>query len=255
MYLHHYICNIPCISLAMYCMKKKLFYLSGFLLLFFFGLSALGQDTLPKFSVRNIGNNHIIIGWVNNYPRIKQISIQRSFDSLHNYKTILSVPDPMAQQNGFADTKASSDHMFYRLFIMLDEGSFLFSAAKRPVLDTSAAAANAALPVRDISAATDSASGKIRQPVVKKPDYIPSFYVYTNKDGYVFINLPDAAQKKYHIKFYEDDDTFLFEIKSIKESALTLDKVNFYHSGWFKFELYNDDKLVEKNKFYIAKDF
>jgi len=29
------------------------------------------QDTLPKFSVKNVGNNRIIIGWVNNYPLVK----------------------------------------------------------------------------------------------------------------------------------------------------------------------------------------
>ena len=40
-----------------------------------------------------------------------------------------------------------------------------------------------------------------------------------------------------------------------KETALTLDKTNFYHAGWFTFELYNDEKLVEKHKFYLAKDF
>jgi hypothetical protein len=47
----------------------------------------------------------------------------------------------------------------------------------------------------------------------------------------------------------------LFELKNINEPALTLDKTNFLHSGWFKFELYNDEKLVEKNKFYLAKEF
>jgi len=94
------------------------------------------------------------------------------------------------------------------------------------------------------------------KPIIpKKPDFIPSFYVYTNRDGYVFINLPDADRKKYHIRFYEDDDSFLFEIKSIREPALTLDKTNFLHAGWFKFELYNDEKLVEKNKIYLAREF
>jgi hypothetical protein len=79
--------------------------------------------------------------------------------------------------------------------------------------------------------------------------------VYTNKDGYLFVNLPDAARKKYHIKFYEEDDSFLFELKNIKEPALTLDKANFMHAGWFKFELYNDEKLIEKNRFYLSKEF
>lgn len=218
-----------------------------FLILLFISAGARAQDTLPKFSVKNVGNNRIIIGWINNYPRVGQISIQRSHDSLKNYKTILSVADPSAVQNGFADTKAPNDHMFYRLFISLEGGSYLFSEAKRPSVDTAVTAVNPVMEKLKDSLA--------KKPVIRRPDFIPSFYVYTNKDGYVFINLPDADQKKYHIRFFEDNDAFLFELKNISETGLTLDKANFLHSGWFKFELYNDEKLVEKNKFYLAKEF
>lgn len=219
-----------------------------FILLFFTATGAFAQDTLPKFSVKNVGNNRIIIGWINNYPVVKQISIQRSHDSLKNYKTILSVADPAAVQNGFADTKAPNDHMYYRLFINLEGGRYLFTEAKKPSMDTARTAVD---PVVD--KLKDSITKK--PPVIKKPDFIPSFYVYTNKDGYVFINLPDADRKKYHIKFFEEDDAFLFELKNIRETGLTLDKANFMHSGWFKFELYNEEKLVEKNRFYLAKEF
>jgi hypothetical protein len=214
--------------------------------------TAFGQDTLPKFSVKNVGNNRIIVGWVNNYDLVKQISIQSSHDSLKNYKTIMSLTDPNAKENGFADTKAVNDHLYYRLFVVLDKGQFFFTEAKQPSLDT----ARAALKNSVIDKIKDTISKTGMKPLIpKKPDFIPSFFVYTNNDGYVFINLPDADRKKYHIKFYEEDDSFLFEIKTIKDPALTLDKTNFVHSGWFRFELYNDDKLVEKNKFYLGKDF
>lgn len=228
-----------------------------FILALFLGVvhAASAQDTLPKFSLRNVGGNRIIIGWVNPFTDINQISIQRSFDSLKNYKTILSVADPKAVQNGFADTKAPSDHMFYRIFYVLEGSRFFFTAAKTPVLDT---AVKRDIPIVSgnlgtIPAKTDSS--KAVTPVIKKPEFVPSFYVYTNRDGYVFINLPDADSKKYSIKFFDADDNFLFELKNVKETALTLDKANFFHAGWFKFELYNDEKLVEKNKFYLAKVF
>src|SRR5438552_192917 len=109
---------------------KKLFLL--FLFVIISACSMLyAQDTLPRFILKNAGNNRIIIGWVNNYPNIRQIGIQRSFDSLNLYKTILTVPDPAAIQNGYMDVKAMNDHMFYRLFILLDKGVYLFSAAKK----------------------------------------------------------------------------------------------------------------------------
>jgi hypothetical protein len=222
-----------------------------FLLIALFAcISGFAQDTLPKFTVTNAGATRNIIGWVNTYGLVKQISIQRSFDSLTNFKTILSVADPNSRQNGFADTKAPNDHMFYRLFIVLGQGQFLFTASKRPQVDSFRLTRNGG-----IDRSKDSLNYGFKQGVPRRSDFVPSFYVYTNKDGFLFINLPDAEKKKYHIKFYEEDETFLFELKNIKEPALTLDKTNFLHAGWFKFELYNDEKLVEKNRFYLARDF
>ena len=82
-----------------------------------------------------------------------------------------------------------------------------------------------------------------------------SLYVFTCRDGYICIKLPDSEKpKKYAIKFFEDE-TELFELKDIKEKEFKLDKTNFYHAGWFRFELYEDGKLLEKHKFYLDKEF
>jgi len=107
------------------------------LLLAFFHFVAAAQDTLPSFTLVNKGSNRIIISWSNPYDKgIHQLSIQRSFDSTKNFKSILTLPDPTVPQNGYADTKATTDHMFYRLYILLDSGKYVFSKAKKPVLDT-----------------------------------------------------------------------------------------------------------------------
>lgn len=226
-----------------------------FLIIFFISISeaASAQDTLPKFTVTSPGNGRVIIGWVNNYGLVKQISIQRSFDSITNFKTIMSVADPNSRQNGYADTKPPFDRMFYRLFVVLGQGQYFFTQAKRPVADTFSASKNPVVEKIKDTAFNNNVSKN--NGGVKKPEFISSYYVYTNKDGYVFLNLPGAEKKKYHVKFFDEDDSFLFEVKNIKESALTLDKTNFLHSGWFKFELYEDDKLIEKNKFYLPKEF
>lgn len=227
-------------------------------------LHVQAQDTLPKFSVKNIGANRIVIGWKNTFETITQINIQRSFDSLKNFKTILSVTDPSTPENGYVDTKASNDHMFYRLYIQLDKGAYIFSDAKRPVWDT--AAAN----IRKIAkASTDS---PLIMPVIgtdssftipgldnkNKPKadlFIPSKNVYTLKDGDVRISLPGDADKKYSIKFFTNDGELLFELKDLKEKSFKLDKANLYRSGWFKFELYENGELLEKNKFFLPKEF
>ena len=221
-------------------------FLVAFFIFLLLGSAAFAQDTLPKFSVTNAGKNRMIIGWVSNYTLVKQISIQRSFDSLGIYKTILSVTDPNAKQNGFADTKAPNDHMFYRLFVVLDKGEFVFTKPKKPIFDTTTTV-SIEEPVKKVDS--------IKTEPPKPPGFVPSVYVFTNKEGYVFINLPDASQKKYHIKFFEEDGSPLFELKNIMEKGLTLDQANFFHGGWFNFELYNDEKLLEKNKFYLSKMF
>lgn len=251
------------------------------------------QDTLPRFSLINAGNNRIIIGWVNKFENVKQISIQRSFDSLTGYKSILTVADPSSPQNGFLDAKAPNDHMFYRIYIMLDKGMYLFSDAKRPVRDTlkvsrprvagqpDTASNNVkgnnpnpvwpnqlnipdsierAKPVviqlNGFPGSVDSVSVPTPVTLKNKPNaFVPSIYVYTARDGYVSVKLPDEEKpKKYSIKFFEEDQ-LLFELKEIKEKEFKLDKTNFYHAGWFRFELYEDGKLLEKHKFYLEKEF
>ena len=274
------------------------------------------QDTLPRFTVTTPGNNKIIISWTNNYNSVSQISIQRSYDSTKNFQTLLTVPDPRVKQNGFVDAKAPTPFMFYRLFIVLEGGSYVFSKSKRAVWDTSRTATstqpannqpangNKRVLVSDKidRADADEIKEKLKEEAraepekyvhVKKGDaiiavisekqlrrfrdsivyrtkdtlvfssidtivikeaYKPSRYIYTDRDGNVTVALPETNTRKFAIKFYEDDNTPLFEIKLVKDSPLTLDKVNFLHSGWFRFELYEDGRLKEKHRVYIPKD-
>ena len=216
-------------------------------------VALLAQDTLPKFSARNVGNNRIIIGWTNQFETIKQISIQRSFDSLQGYRTILTVADPRATLNGYVDTKAPNDHMFYRIYIMLDKGVYLFSDAKKPVLDTMKMAS--AISVKPELNVLDSLGIPNFNSKPKRESFIPSIYVYTYRDGYVRVSLPDDADKKYNIKFFDEGDNFLFELKDVKQRTFKLDKSNFFHAGWFKFELYEDGMLLERHKFFLQKEF
>jgi len=213
------------------------------------------QDTLPKFSAKDVGNNRIILSWTNMFENIRQLSIQRSFDSLTNYKTILTVPDPTTPQNGFMDTRAQNNHMFYRLYILLEKGVYLFSESKRPEFDSLRKTEFVQNKIK--LAFPDSAmAGNLKIPDKILPmEYVPSRNIYTDADGYVRIKIRDNELKKYSIKFFEEDNSFLFELKDIKEKSLKIDKANFYHAGLFWFELYEEGKLIEKNKFYLQKDF
>ncbi len=283
-------------------------------------MHVLAQDTLPGFSATSRGSGRNLISWYNNLPVITQLNIQRSADSSRNFKTILTVPDPSLPQNGFLDSKAPVGNVFYRLFIVLDSGRYVFSKSRRAIPDTgsdkaygtesSNGAANrrvivssslnendaekikeklessknattekyftlkrrdsiiARYPEKYLKRFRDSVITRTRdtlvfdnidtvviKPFVPKPAYRPSQYVFTEKEGNVTILLPQAQSKKYSIKFFEDDNSALFEIKQVKQAQLTLDKSNFHHAGWFRFELYEEGTLKEKHRFFISKDF
>jgi hypothetical protein len=297
------------------------------LVLFFICLSltatVAAQDTLPKFSAVLKNNGKVIISWHNNFQSVTQISIQRSFDSLKNFTSFLTVPDPSIPQNGFVDSKASDKKMYYRLFIVLGNGSYIFSKSRRPSSDVINVSENEteenkeiklkndeqrivyqnnknnnralapsklnSAPLVEVESTifikrNDSLIGQISGKTLKKfrdsvlnktkdtlafvdadtiliRSFVPkevykiSNYVFAAKDGNINISLPDATTKKYSVKFLEIDSSPLFDIKEIKDVFLIVDKTNFIHSGWFRFELYENGKLKEKNRLFIPKDF
>jgi hypothetical protein len=46
----------------------------------------------------------------------------------------------------------------------------------------------------------------------------------------------------------------MFHMRNIKEPQLLIDRSNFLHSGWFKYDLYEDEKLKEQNRFFIPPE-
>jgi len=199
-------------------------------------LSAQAQDTLPKLSVKSLGNN-IVISWSNPYTSITNIKIQRSFDSIKNYTTIGTVLNVFNKTNGFVDSKPPYNKMFYRLFISFEGGSYIFTQSYRPVPDTS----------KTYVIDTDKT-------IVVNTWFTASKRVYTGRDNNVIISLPEAGPKVYTVKFFEENGSPMFEIKKITETYLTIEKVNFIHAGLFHFEVYEGETLIERYKFYIPKD-
>jgi hypothetical protein len=217
-------------------------------LLFFISLQKISfaQDTLPKITVTELGKK-VLVSWNNPFTNVTNISVQRSQDSLKNFTTIGSLLDVSPGINGFTDTKEFiPSNQYYRLFISFYGGSYIFTQSHRPGKDT-------------ISELTTIEKQKSEKKPAEIPKYapnifVPSSHVYTGKDNNVIISLPDAVRKRYSIKFYRADGSFLFEVSKIDENFLTLDKANFLHAGLFIFELYDNHIIIERHKFYIPKD-
>ena len=345
-----------------------------FLLTIFMLPYAKAQDTLPGFTASMKSNGKVLISWRNTYPAINQISIQRSKDSLRNFTTLLTVPDPRIPENGFVDSKPTGTKMFYRIFILFPDSKYLFTKSRRAVLEPTEHLALTAKSVekgkpktgtqpnrpdilnqanqKQITQPEDQAKMTINEPAVEEEKYLilpkidnsrifymmespnikkPSVnnpgklkiatievdkilfvkrrdtvimriagnrvsrfsdslikqtkdtllfvnadtllikpyievyrepkevykvspYVFTASDGNIMITLADCSRKKYYVAFFETDNTPVLEVKDIRDPTLTIDKANFGHSGWFRFELYEEGKLKEKNKFLIPKE-
>ena len=82
---------------------------------------------------------------------------------------------------------------------------------------------------------------------------ISSKYVRKEKNSDLSIVVP-APRGKYKIRFFDEQDQFLFEIRQIRDSLLIVEKVNFRHAGFFQYELYKDNALVERNTFIIKSN-
>jgi len=214
-----------------------------FLILLMGRNTLFAQDILPRLTVVNI-SNHILISWTNPYFNLTTINIQRSFDSTKNFKTIGTILDVKNKKNGYADNKPPYNKMFYRVFLSFEGGTYLFTKSYRPAIDT----------LKGLAFENILSNEKNAPQTVVLPWFVPSTRVYTGADGNVIIYLPDAEKKKYTLKFFEENGASLFEINKITEPYLTLEKVNFYHSGIFNFELFDEGILIEKDKVYIPQD-
>jgi len=328
---------------------------------------AYAQETLPGFSASMKSNGKVLISWRNNYPVVNQISIQRSTDSLRNFTTLITVPDPRIPENGFVDSKANGSKLFYRIFILFPDSRYLFTKSRRAKIEANEQVVSAVKPTVKVKPNTagspanaksgDTTTGLSNKPVTSKPAeqeeqylilpkidnariyymmdnsalkkpsvsnpgrikaptievqkilyvkkansiimqldaiqlprfsdsilkhtkdtllfvdvdtlqinpfveifmepkevYKISAFVFTSKDGNVTIALSDFNRKKYWVSFFEMDDTPVMEVKDIRDAQLIIDKTNFGHSGWFRFSLYEDGKLKEKNKLFIPKE-
>jgi len=71
------------------------------------------------------------------------------------------------------------------------------------------------------------------------------------RNGDVIIEVPSGSTGRYKVRFFDDTNALLFEVRQIRESPLIVEKYNFVHAGVFQYELYRDNSLVERRHFRI----
>jgi hypothetical protein len=254
---------------------KKQFFLICFIPILLSLETVNAQDSLPRFTVKE-RNGMVIIGWLNPHPELSQLIIQRSVDSLTGFRSIVSMPDPTSVSNGYVDKKPGVANSYYRIYYVKPGGRYLFTAAQKAVKDsplhslsvpmttpsneliddTSHAKGmhglkpDKALKIKRETATGINLSGKIENNI-NENIFNPSGLIFTNNEGNLIIALPDAKKKKFTLRVFKEDGTPMFHMRNIKEPQLLIDRSNFLHSGWFRYDLYEDERLREQNKFFI----
>ena len=263
-----------------------------FLFLVFCCISTTAIFGQNNFSIKvsKVGEAKIKVEWQNPYgDSVVQLNVQRSWDSVRNFRTVFVPLSPELPQNGFIDESGGYPGLYYRVFYVRADGSFFYTRAKKAtsgldftndITEEQIADTNFLVTIHDDDTVIaqlsfqgykkfkDSIVNYTRDTLYSLTDadvliryfnnnihWIPSIHVFTNNDGYVQIYLADAQQKNYRLRVFDEGHKPLFNIQHINESQLLLDKTNFVHAGWFYFELYESDRLRERNKFYVPKDF
>lgn len=124
--------------------------LRGFL---FLGLliattTAIAQPTLPDIAVsKDKGIN--VISWDCQYDGIKSIAVQRSSDSVYNYKTIGYVASLKKGVQAFIDGHPNPGKNFYRLYIVFNSQLTWYSNRARMIVDSADIRNKRVLPPND----------------------------------------------------------------------------------------------------------
>lgn len=111
---------------------KRLVLAATFIAASFVSITAQAQDTLPKFNIRDINNQKILITWLSTFgDSCIQLSVQRSFDSTHFFSTIYSAQSPELPQNGVTDSRMPKGvKVFYRISYVMQGGAYYFTKSK-----------------------------------------------------------------------------------------------------------------------------
>ena len=140
------------------------------------------QKTLTNFSVVEITKGNNKISWHNPYKTCIQLSVQRSTDSINNFRTILSAHSPELAENGFIDKKApENSNVYYRIFYTLKGGDYYFSK----VVEVSKSNKE----VKISSKKKKNNRSKKHSKEIKS-----SAYFFIGANGNIHINLPKAKQ-------------------------------------------------------------
>jgi len=218
---------------------KKIAYLL-FLIFSTLSVDMLAQPDLPN--VAQLSRNGVnVLSWINPYNlNTKEVWVERSQIMDTGYVKIGKVDDIQTSTQYYIDNKPLQGDNYYRVVVVFKAGQEWRSnevlIVNNFTLPEGQIISNDSLKhlVKDLGVVTDLP--------VQQPNYTVSPYVYINPyNGNVNIELEDALEEWYTIKFYDDKNKELFEIPRVNDVFVILDKRNFQQYGVYKFKITKND--------------
>jgi hypothetical protein len=90
----------------------------------------IAQASLPEFSAI-VKKGTTIISWNTPAEKLTLLVIQKSTDSINNFKSVASMPDPNTPNNGYVDKNNPTQLFFYRIFYVGVNGKYYFTRSSR----------------------------------------------------------------------------------------------------------------------------
>ena len=267
-------------------------YILFFSVFSYIAIPSFSQETLPDFTIKKGAQNQKIISWRNNYgDMIIILNIQRSGDSVRDFRTIYSVQNPALAVNAYTDMKPVPGADYYRIYYMMKNGSYYFTQAKKITSGFISAGLygflnaehviiqgdeDRTVTIEDFHKIADSVLFNTSDSIFYTSDstvtykkynavaavvsesavgnsYIPaSNYLFMSPDGNPVIRFPDNDAYDYSMIIYQPDgNTVLYKIDHFPDSGIILSKSSFEHSGFYPYELFKNGKLKERSGFQL----
>ncbi|HPI55003.1 MAG TPA: hypothetical protein PLU10_09940 [Chitinophagaceae bacterium] len=202
--------------------------------------------TLPAMNIET-NNAQNKLSFFCQYDGVKSIAIQRSADSVRNFTTIGVLTAPKKGNLSYTDTRPVVGKNYYRVSVEFQGDIEWFSNTYKVMLDSATLAKSLNESIKSgTTNAKDVKANDGTAPVSTDFYFTPSSRIYTNPyTGHVNLNLPDALNKRYNIRFLEPSKKEVLRISRVNKTMLILDKNNFNARGTYQFELYDGTELVE----------
>lgn len=231
-------------------------------------LVVAGQPMLPGMNCKCDGGR-VDVAWQCQYDGVKQIAVNRSFDSSGRFDRIGRLESPAKGVQHYFDTDRRTGPRYYKLVIEFNSGLVWQSNVCRMVVDTECVltvSGSGKMMVQD--SAGSAANNKLSvlslkhivlpRPIdnITEPLFVTPIHVGVQKNtGHVFVKLSTSISRERHtIDFYDKEGSKVVSIPDIAVDYILIEKRNFQHKGVYKFVLKRAGSELETGYITVTSD-